>query len=202
LIMPKTLEVALVVEDALSLVVMAKLLAHTGRGYTVTRQLVERGFGNIRRSVAKYRTASHVLPHVVLTDLDQAVCPPFLREQWGVATLPNSMLFRVAIREVEAWLLADRVGFSDFAGIPQNKISQAPESLVDPKQTLLNLVRRSRNRRLAIELIPSQGSRVSIGPLYNERLSTYVRENWDVDAAMALAPSLKRTVDRLHTFLK
>lgn len=200
--MPRILEVVLVVEDTLSLVVMAKLLAHTGRGYAVTRQLVERGFGNIRRSVVKYRNASHALPHVVLTDLDQAACPPFLREQWGVATLPNSMLFRVAVREVEAWLLADRAGFSDFAGIPRNKVSQTPESLLDPKQTLLNLVRRSRNRRLATELVPSQGSSMSIGPLYNERLGTFVRESWDIGAAMELAPSLKRTVDRLHTFLK
>ena len=180
---------------------MEKLLAHTGRGYAVTRQLVERGFGNIRRSVVKYRNASHVLPHVVLTDLDQVACPPYLRAQWGVAVLPDSMLFRVAVREVEAWLLADRVGFSAFAGIPQNKISQIPESLDDPKQALLNLVRRSRNRRLALELVPGQGSSMSIGPLYNERLSTFVRESWDVEAAMELAPSLKRTVDRLHTFL-
>lgn len=200
--MSRILEVALVVEDMLSLVVMAKLLTHTGRGYAIKRQLVERGFGNIRRSVVKYRNASHALPHVVLTDLDQAACPPFLRAQWGVATLPNSMLFRVAVREVEAWLLADRAGFSDFAGIAPNKVSQQPESLVDPKQTLLNLVRRSRNRRLAVELAPAHGSSMSIGPLYNERMSTFVTERWDVGAAMESAPSLKRTVDRLHTFLK
>lgn len=200
--MAKSLEVALVVEDALSLVVMEKVLAHTGRGYIVVRPLVERGVSNIRKSINKYRNASHALAHVVLADLDQTACPPTLRELWGVSILPESMLFRVAVREVEAWLLADRAGFSGFAGVPQSKVSQAPESLTDPKQTLVNLVRRSRSKRLIAELVPAQGSRLSIGPLYNERLGGFVRECWDVNAAMALAPSLKRTVDRLQTFLK
>jgi len=200
--MTRPLEIALVVEDILSLVLMEKVLAHTGRGYTVLRPLVERGVGNIRRSVSKYLGASHALPHVVLTDLDQGVCAPQLRQQWGVADLPSCMLFRVAVREAEAWVLADREGFASFAGIPANKISSAPESLSDPKQELINLVRRSRNKRLAAELVPAQGSSVPIGPLYNERMGQFVRERWNVDAAMAHAPSLARTFDRLQTFLK
>ena len=163
---------------------------------------VERGFTVIRKSISKYRNASHVLPHVVLTDLDLAVCASELRAQWGVSQLPPAMLFRVAVREVEAWLLADRAGFAEFAGIAATKVTQQPESLRDAKQTLINLVRRSRNKRLASELVPPTGSAVSIGPLYNERLSAFARSGWDVTAAMASAPSLERTVARLHTFLK
>ncbi len=200
--MDTPLEIALVVEDVLSCVVMEKLLTHTGRNYLIKRPLVERGSSNIRRSIPKYLSASHALPHVVLTDLDLAVCAPALRQQWCVATIPDCMLFRVAVREVEAWLLADRPGFSTFARIPQIKISQAPESLTDPKQELINLVRHSRNRRLAVELVPAQGSSVSIGPMYNERMCGFVRESWNVSEAMNLAPSLQRTVDRLHAFLR
>lgn len=200
--MTQPLEIALVVEDALSFALMEQVLAHTGRGYKVLRPMVQRGVGNIHKSVAKYLSASHALPHLVLVDLDQHVCAPQLRQQWGVASLPRSMLFRVAVREVEAWVLADRSGFADFAGIPVNKIAAAPESLPEPKQTLINLVRRSRNKRLAAELVPAPGSRVSIGPLYNERLGQFVRERWDVDAAMANSPSLGRSFARLQTFMK
>lgn len=200
--MPMPLEIALVVEDVLSLTVMERLLAHTGRGYVIAKPMVERGNGNIHRSIEKYRNASRALAHVVLSDLDQVDCAPLLRAQWGVAALPETMLFRVAVREVEAWLLADLAGFSAFAGIPASKISRAPETLADPKQTLIKLMRRSRNKRLAAEIVPAQGSRMSIGPMYNERLSGFVRESWNVDAAMELAPSLKRTLDRLHTFLR
>jgi len=200
--MVKPLEIALVVEDVLSLVLMEKVLAHTERGYSVLRPLVERGVGNIRKSVTKYVNASRALPHVVLTDLDQIRCAPLLREQWGVTDLPKNMLFRVAVRESEAWVLADRVGFAGFAGIPVNKVPAAPEILADPKQELVNLVRRSRNKRLAAELVPAQGSAVSIGPLYNERLSQFVRETWSMEAAMANSPSLARTVSRLQNFMK
>ncbi len=200
--MAELLKIALAVEDVLSFTLMEKVLAHTGRGYTVLRPMVERGVGNIRKSLAKYRTASHALPHVVLADLDQTACAPLLREQWGLSSLPESMLFRVAVREVETWVLADREGFAGFAGIPAIKLPYEPESLLDPKQTLINLVRRSRNKRLVAELVPAQGSSVSIGPLYNERLSQFVRERWDVDAAMALSPSLRRAFDRLQNFMR
>lgn len=200
--MTEPLEIALVVEDVLSFVLMEKVLAHTGRSYKVLRPLVERGVGNIYKSVAKYLSACHALPHVVLVDLDQSACAPQLRVQWGVASVPKSMLFRVAVREAEAWVLADREGFAGFAAIPVNKIASSPESLADPKQELINLVRRSRNKRLVAELVPTQGSAVSIGPLYNERLGQFVRERWDVDAAMALSPSLGRTFERLRSFMR
>lgn len=199
--MAQPLEIALVVEDALSLVLMEKVLAHTGRGYTVLRPMVERGVGNIRKSVVKYQTASHALPHVVLADLDQVPCAPLLRQQWKVAVLPRTMLFRVAVRESEAWVLADKVGFAAFAGIPASKIPSLPESLSDPKRALVNLVRRSRNRRLVAELVPAKGSAVSIGPLYNERMSQFVRESWNVDTAMKHSPSLERTFARLQKFM-
>ena len=198
----QALEIALVVEHALSLAAMERMLASAGRGYTVKIPLVTRGAGTIKKSIAKYRQASHVLPHVVLTDLDQLDCAPALLAQWGVSQLPPAMLFRVAVREAESWLLADRAGFATFAGIPVNKVTLQPESLPDPKQALINLVRRSRNRRLATELVPATGSAVSIGPLYDERLSAFARKDWNVDAAMESAPSLNRTVARLKTFLK
>ena len=198
--MAHSLEVALVVEDVLSLVVMEKVMPHTQRGYAVIRPLVEHGVDNIRTPIGKYRSACHALAHVVLADVDQAPCAPSVRQQWGVATLPDVMLFRVAVREVEAWVLADRAGFASFAGIPQSKVPQAPETLADLKQALINLVRQSRSRRLVAALVPEQGTSMSKGPLYNQRLGQFVREKWDVAAAMQVAPSLRRTIDRLQEF--
>jgi len=196
------LEVALVVEDELSLSVMLKVMAFTERGYTVLRPRVEKGVDNIRKSLTKYRNASRALAHVVLVDLDDKPCAPVLRAQWGLTTLPDAMLFRVAVREVEAWILADRAGFSAFVGILPSKVTLTPETLPNPKQALINLVRSSRNRRLVRELVPEQGSSMSKGPLYNERLGEFVRDTWDVSVAMQAAPSLQRTLDRLQHFLK
>lgn len=199
---PHSLDVALVVEDELSLSVMLKVMAFTQRDYIVLRPLVERGVDNIRRSLPKYRNASRALAHIVVVDLDDEPCAPALRAQWGLTTLPAQMLFRVAVREVEAWILADRTGFANFASILPSKVSQTPETLSDPKQTLINLVRSSRNRQLSREIVPKQGTSMSKGPLYNERLGKFVRDDWDVAAAMQAAPSLQRTVNRLQHFLK
>ncbi|GAA4336310.1 hypothetical protein GCM10023165_13510 [Variovorax defluvii] len=128
-------------EDELSFAVMERLFRHCGRPFHVTLPRIERGFGNIKRSLDKVRNASSVLPHVVVTDLDNAECAVTLMKSWGAVNLPKRMMFRVAVRETEAWLLADRHAFGAFAGVPLAKIPQAPDMLADPKQTLINLIR-------------------------------------------------------------
>lgn len=184
--MSTPIDIALVAEDELSFAVMECVLLRCGRSFRVTLPRIERGFGNIKRSVSKYRAASLVLPHIVLTDLDNGQCAASLREEWGAGAgnLPPTMMFRVAVRETEAWVLADRRAFASFAGIPAIKIPQTPDAIDDPKRTLINLVRRSRSRRLAAELVPPAGSSVQIGPLYNERLVAFVRQQWDPLAVM------------------
>lgn len=194
-------QLVIVAEDVLSLAVLKKVLLATGRAYDIFREVNERGYGNIRKGIPKYLNASQGIRHVVLTDLDQASCAPGLRRDWGVATVPDGLQFRVAIRETEAWLLADRAGFAKFAKIDVKKVPAEPERLPDPKQALVNLVRSSRDRRLIAEIVPPQGSRVPIGPFYNERLSEFVRDHWDVSVAEAVAPSLLRTGKRLQGFL-
>ena len=194
--------IALVAEDDLSMAVVKRVVLVSGQRFSVARTFVERGAGNIKRSVLKYKNSSHVFPHVVLTDLDAAMCPSALRTQWGAVDIPERMLFRVAVRETESWLLGDRVGFANFAGIPLNKMPVNPEALPDTKNALLGLVRRSRNRRLAAELVPPVGSCAHIGPLYNERLIPFVSDDWDIDAASANCPSLQRMRTRIEGFLR
>lgn len=200
--MPQPTRIALVVEDELSLAVLEQVAAASDQRFDISRRFVERGFGNIKRSIAKYIHASHVLPHVVLTDLDRSKCPLELRDAWGATNLPDSMLFRVAVHETEAWLLADQEAFAEFASVQISRIHAHPENEPDPKQTLINIVRRSRNRNLRDELIPEQGSTASIGPLYNERLCNFVRTTWRANVAAQHAPSLKRAIERLSTFMR
>jgi len=198
---PELIPIAIVAEDELSMAVAERVVTASGRPFVVSRRLVERGFGNIKRSIKKYRQASHVVPHVVLADLDRTECPALLRRQWEAEDLPGSMLFRVAVRETESWILGDSGGFAQFASIATNKMPAAPEALSDPKSVLIGLVRRSRNRRLASELVPAHGSAVPIGPLYNERLCSFVRERWNLETAAGACPSLRRMQVRLATFL-
>lgn len=194
--------IAVVVEDELSGAVMRKLIAATGRNFVIDRIINARGNTQIKVGMQqKFRSSSYVLPHVVLTDLDRYTCPPELLDNWGAIDLPPQLLFRVAVREVEAWLLADREGIAEFLHVAVSKVPHAPESEDDPKRTLINLARRSRKRSLAQELVPAPGSSASIGPLYNARLSEFVNDKWNICEARLLADSLSRTLFRLSRFL-
>ena len=79
--MAGALEIALVVEDALSLALMEKTLAHTGRRYVVARTLVERGVGNaVQFQDSDYTEAGAVLAEtaeeVFKGDIILKVAPP------------------------------------------------------------------------------------------------------------------------------
>lgn len=191
----------LAAEDDLSVAVMRRLIKASGRDFLIARTINARGYGRLKADMGKYQTASHVLPHVILTDLDRYPCPPALLEDWGVTTLPSRMLFRVAVREVEAWLLADREGIAGFLSVAKNKVPQDPEAEADPKRTLINLARKSRKRRLAAEIVPEIGSSAPIGPLYNARLSEFVSAFWNVETARTSSPSLDRALNRLSLFM-
>jgi hypothetical protein len=193
--------VILVVEDQLSLAVAERLVEHAAPGTEVALRQVVRGRDRVRAELPKYVNACCVMPHFVLVDLDSDPCPRALLEAWKVFPPRPGLLIRVVPREVEAWVLADRPGFASFASVPMNKLPHAPETLADAKQTLINLARRSKSRRLASELVPAQGSRLSIGPMYNERVGAFVRQHWSIGEAASSAPALRRALERLGALL-
>lgn len=192
--------VVLVVEDALSEVVMRKIIGVVGKHLSIDRPVLTRGSGNLRRGISKFRAASRVLPHIILTDLDRLPCAPALSDDWHVTQVPDTILFNVAVREIEAWLMADREGIADFLGISRNRIPQRPELEDDPKQALVNLARRCRNRKLRDELVPAPGSVNQIGPAFTFRMSRFVTESWNVQQARHASPSLARALDRVQGF--
>jgi hypothetical protein len=192
--------VQLVVEDELSGVVLRKLVEQTGKDLSVYNVLSMGGFGKIKTGVRRFKNASHAIPHIVLTDLDRGECAPTLLKDWNVDNSTQNLLFRVAVREVEAWLLADREGFAEYLNLPLAKIPQHPEQEDDPKQTLFSLVRKCKKRRLVEDMLPAVGSSASIGPLYNIRMGNFVRDSWNIQRAIINSDSLSRAIKRISTF--
>lgn len=189
--------IVLVVEDQLSEAVMRKVIAHRSRSLKVGTVITSGGFGNIKKGFGRFKTACRAVPHVVFTDLDQHASPCDLRSNWQIGELPATLVFSVAVRSVECWLLGDRDAIADFLLVPKAKITQAPESLVNSKKELLSLAKRCRSRRLASEMCPEPGSLARQGPLYNAHMVRFVRESWRVDAAEAASQSLARACRRL-----
>src|SRR6266849_4052476 len=107
----------------------------------------------LRQRLGGYNLASQHSPWLVIVDLNHEVgCAPDLRLQWLPAPA-RFMCFRVAVRETEAWLLADRERIARFLGVAIARVPRDPEALDDPKQTVVNLASRSRRRAIREEMV-------------------------------------------------
>jgi len=189
----------LVYEDAISEFVMAKLLKSFNGKFEIGISYNGNGYGYIRTKINGFNEASISSTFFVLTDLDNNPCPISLIEDWLKKPRTPNFIFRVAVREVEAWLLADRLGFAEFTGVAIANIPTNPDLEIDPKQTLINISKRSKKRSIKNEIVPIN-SNAKIGPNYNERLMEYVSNYWDIGRAMEQSESLRRTWICLNEF--
>jgi hypothetical protein len=186
-------------EDELSELTLLRLLTSINR-FAVGRAYRRGGFGYLRRTVEGWNAAARGIPFIVLTDLDAGTCAPRMIAEWLSAPKHPNLIFRVAVREVEAWLLADSHGLSEFFGIKKAVIPSQPEVLPNPKAALVDLARRSRYRKIRNGIVPRTGSTAQQGPDYNGCLAVFVKEQWNINAARANSPSLASAIDSLVYF--
>lgn len=187
-------------EDPLSEAVAERLIQEENQGMQISVSMGRKGNGYLHKNFASFNKLARSCPVMLFTDLDRMECPLALIEDWrGKSVLQENMLFRVVVRETEAWLLADRKGFAEFSGIPVDRISLQPELLDDPKKFLLDLVRRySRKRAFKADILPERGSTAKVGLRYNQTLCRFVQETWSIDKASLVAESLNRARNRIH----
>ncbi|MFZ1641226.1 MAG: hypothetical protein WAV07_07250 [Candidatus Contendobacter sp.] len=194
------IEIAIATEDALSEALLETLLYRSGRPVHIAQRFRRQGFGYLKRQMPVFNQIAHWRPVLVLTDLDQGECAPQVRRDWLRQPPAPNLLFRVAVRESEAWLLADGEAFAAFIDIDPGKVPPLPEALPDPKQMLLTLVRKSRHRELKQDILPTPRARTVQGLGYNEQLSRFVRDYWRVDCAVSHSPSLARAWQRIRAW--
>ena len=190
----------LAVEDDLSEAVLRETLRQSGRGYFVGSCFSGRGFGYLKKTIRGFNKAARGTPFLVLTDLNRTECPPMLIEQWLPTPKHHNLLFRVAVREVEAWILADGIAFATFLGIPRQVVPANVEEIENAKEFLIDLARRSRRRDLRDDIVPPPGSTRKQGPNYSGRLVSFVEGAWSAVRAQERSPSLRRTLNTLREF--
>lgn len=191
--------VNLATEDELSEVTLLRVLAKINR-YSIGTAYRRGGFGYLRRNVQGWNSAAKGIPFIVFTDLDTGECPPRLINDWLQVEKHPNLLFRVAVREVESWLLADPVNLSEFFNLRKALIPTTTDTIEDPKAVIVNLARKSRSKAIRDGIVPRKGSTAKQGPDYNGCLGAFVRERWDVEIATKNSPSLTRTIDCLTSF--
>ena len=193
--------IVVAVEDPLSEAVALRLLALNG--LKAANSLVLGGASKLQTRAERLNQAARKVPVFLLTDLDtRRRCPASLVENW-IHTPSAKMLFRVAVMEVECWLLADSVGFTRFAKLQTDRIPKNVDREVDdPKRLLVNLIRKSRDVRLRRDVVPADGSTAQVGLAYNQRLSDFVVNLWNPEEAASRSASLARAMDRMKEWAR
>jgi len=196
---PITSPVSVLVEGITDEAVVRRILEHVGLTCGVVYG--KGGKGALLGRLPNCNQAARFAPWLVVVDLDQdADCaPPFVR-----SVLPNpadGMHLRVAVRAIEAWLLADAERLAVFLGIRAALIPPNPDAEQDPKSTLINLARRSRRRIIREDIVPREGSGGRVGPGYAGRLIEFVaaaEHPWRPDIAARRSDSLRRCLETLQ----
>ncbi|MBX9782332.1 MAG: hypothetical protein K2X48_03465 [Chitinophagaceae bacterium] len=157
----------------------------------------KRGNTYIKSKIKALNEASVHLPHIIITDLDDIECAPALIADWVSFKLSKKLLFRIAEKEVEAWIMADRKNFARFLGVPVVKIPINTEQIANPKTELVNMARRSKRKQIK-DLI-SEGT-AQTGPGYNLILQEFIFNQWDPVSAAEHNVSLSKAIERLKFF--
>ena len=186
-------EVRAAVEGNLDEAVVRRLVRHCGGQLGTVRG--KRGRDFVLQRIGGYNSGARFgWLWFVLVDLDQDPdCAPTL----VLDSLPEpaaGMCFRVAVREVEAWLLGDKVGFASWSGVRRSLIPSDVEAVLHPKERLVAIVGQSRHKNIREAIVPRQGSGRTEGPAYTSTLSEFVATRWDIEAAASAAPSLARAI--------
>ncbi len=202
------MDIDIVGEDSVTQAIIARLVRAIRPDLAIKNRLPARG-GQIRRLAPSYNNLN--TPVFLLTDLDQYPCPPSLLKDWfGEGGIKAHMLFRVAQEEAETWLMADRVGFSNWLNvstelIPQPTIIDAEKGIAEiilPIKPSLFLMRsiasQSPNSDLREHLTPKLGAKK--GPGYNVAMLHFIEKIWSFEDASNNSTSLAGTIDRLRNF--
>lgn len=193
------LPIVLATEDELSEAICEKIIFTLFSDPYVFLRLRRGGSGYLRsriRSLAELSERNFVF---LLTDLDNLSCPKNLIGDWvqGLTFRTPNLLFRVAVRETEAWLMADALGVNRKLGINTAKLPYDLDNIFDPKKKLIELAS-SAPKEVRQAICPARGSVSSQGLEYNSILCGFVRSAWDPLRAAQRSPSLSRCLARLR----
>lgn len=196
--MPVSLTI--VYEDLIHEALIKKTTSIFGDKFKIMRNYNERGNSQLKLKIKAFNHAAKAIPHLVLTDLDRVPCPLELIKTWLPQGTASNMIFRVAVREAEAWILAHREAISTFLGVPINKFPLDADGIDDPKLLLINLARKSKKKAIKSGIPPKVGSTATIGSEYNTMLTEWINDRWEPRTAAKHSNSLNRMLIALDKF--
>jgi len=186
---------SLAVEGVHDQVVASRLCRLTR--HEVSASYVTRGKARLDQRLLGYNAAAAYTAWFVLRDLDRdARCAPELKARL-LDSVAEKMCFRIPVRSLEAWLMADRKGLAGYMAVSLSRIPQDVESIAHPKQALVNIARRSRRRVIREEMVPRRGTTSVTGTGYTAHLIEFAEHHWNPEIAAQTCSSLAKCLDAL-----
>lgn len=186
----------LLVEGEIDEIIAHKLIF--GVGHLVGACYGKKGYPYIKNKIQDFNKSAQNIYYLALVDFmdTKLECPAQVISNW----LPNKnelMFFRVVVREIESWILADRESLAAFLNVNIELIPAKPETEPDPKRKLVNIARKSRSKKIRDALVPDQNSTAQVGKLYTSEIKRFVSDFWNIDTARENSPSLNKCLLRL-----
>jgi hypothetical protein len=189
--------VNILVEGSTDEPIAKRIIKHVG--LEVGTVYGKKGKAHLLERLSNYNKAAQIAPWLVIVDLDMDTqCPSEAVGIW-LPKPARGMRFRIAVQAIEAWLMADRESMAEFLGVALSRIQHDIDSDRAPKQTLINIARRSRKRNILEDLVPRQMSGAKVGPLYVPRITEFVENIWRPDVAASESKSLQHCLHALLT---
>lgn len=200
--MSSVVEVNYATEGLVDAAVAERLIRHCGGELGLRR--VAGGKSKLDPRIANYVQSARRLPWLVVRDLDHdAACAAELRANL-TNEVPDLMCLRIAVRQIESWLLSDRMAISEFLRVPVGRVPLQPEALDNAKLATVNLARHSASRRIRASLVPRTGSGATEGPEFAAMMVSFAQEHWRPERAAGLVEgsSLVRAINCLTRLIK
>jgi hypothetical protein len=145
-------------------------------------------------------SARHRNPVLVLRDLDDDPrCAAALVRDLLPARSPRCLL-RICVREIEAWLMADRDAYARFLGVHVSLVPEEPDEIPDPKRFVLGWATSGKSAKLARRLEAGRKAGAANWQVMGELHGQFAELAWDPirAAASGRSLSLSRALSRLR----
>ncbi len=197
-------------EDEVTCEIIKRILYFCSSEFEIINSLPARG-GQLKSKISEFNKLSQKNPVVLLTDLDAENCAPKLKEKLlDGETKYEHFVINIAVDEGEAWLMADRVNFAAFMGVKEEDVpcfvpkkQNGRKALVEIDlnvKTSFYLTHKLAHQSNDDDVVAQIGSKDKSckGKEYNTKLVPFIREHWDISAAMKNSDSLTRMVKRIN----
>ncbi len=200
--MSRQIEISLLVEGIVDELVVRKIVGEIG-GYSIG-PVYKYSQPIFRKKVQAYNNAARHFPWLAVMDMDRFNgCPGDLARA-VLSTPAKNMVFRIAVHEIESWIMADAKALSDFLKIDKRQVPDDTDSIEDAKQSLIGLARKSSSSIIREKLVPRQGSTSSVGSGYTACITELMEEHWSLSRSIreCRSASLNSAYRRLELFRK